>query len=132
MIRPITSQDILWVVSLGTQRYSGEYDAVGGLGALAMAISLPTALAIRSDHGFLVANILTSLWRPKRRECHVLAICVEEGHHWEAVKLLRASIEWAQEQRCTRWLVSSDTDHPVAQLAYRVGATPAGFYGVDL
>ena len=132
MIRPITADDVPWVISLGSRRYSGEYDPGGGLVALAQAMRLSTALAIRSDHGFLVANILQSVWAPKKRECHVLAICCEEAHPWDAVKLLRASVEWAREQKCLRWLVSSETEHSITRLAWRVGAHAMPFYGIEL
>lgn len=121
MIRPIVAEDIPWGLSLAHRRYEA-FDPGGALIAIGQAMNLPTALAIRSDHGFLVANIIATGWWPKRRACHILWLCLEEGHHWEAVKLLRASIVWAKEQGCRRWILSSDTEYPFAALAARVGA----------
>lgn len=134
MIRPITADDIPWIVSLCQRRYGllGYYDFGAGLVALTQAMRLTTAQAIRSDHGFLVADVEFASWKPKRRECHVLAICIEEGHHWEAAKLLRVNIVWAREQGCVRWLLSSETEHGVASLADRVGARVEPRYVIDL
>ena len=62
-----------------------------------------------------------------------MAICAEEGHHWDAIKLLRASLEWAKEQGHKRWLLSSsETDHPIGKLAERIGAQALPFYGLKL
>lgn len=131
MIRPITADDVPWGMSLANRRYEERFDPGGALVAIGQAMRLPTALAIRSDHGFLVANILASLWFPKKRTCQILWLCVEEGYHWEAVKLLRTSVAWAKDQKCTRWWVDSETEHEVAALAERVGARAAPRWEID-
>jgi hypothetical protein len=131
MIRPITVSDLAWVVGLGMQRYGNHYDAGGGLEALTQAMRLKSAIAWRTDHGFLIGNIVTTLWAPKFPTLHCLAICTEEGHHWEAIELLRESIEWARKRGCRRWLLNSDTDHRIDALAFRVGAQRAAVYEVN-
>lgn len=130
MIRAVVVDDIPWGLSLVHRRY-GEFDPGGGLIAIGQAMKSQNALAIRSDHGFLVANIVAPGWWPKRRTCQILWLCVEEGYHWEAVKLLRASICWAKERGCTRWWVDSDTKHEVGALAERVGARGVPRYEID-
>lgn len=134
MIRPITVDDLPWVLSLGSRRYK-DGDPGGALVALSQAMRSPTALAIRSDYGFLVANINIVGWYPQKRNCYVLAVCVEEGHHsWDAIKLLRASVEWAKEQKCERWWFTSDLEHEreVASLAERLGAWVVPHYVIKL
>lgn len=131
MIRAITVDDVPWGMSLAHRRYE-EFDPGGALIAIGQAIRSPNALAVRSDHGFLVAHIVASGWFPRKREAYVLWLCVEEGHHWEAVRLLRASVGWAKEQGCTRWWFDSETEHEVAALAERVGAHEVPRYTVDL
>ena len=131
MIRDIGPDDFPWVFSLAQQRYEG-YDQGGALQALATAVRIPTAIAWRTDHGFLVANTTGTLWYPKRRALEILALCVEEGHHWDAVKLLRASVAWARDKGCERWLVNSDTQHQIGSLAVRAGAMPEPRYVIDL
>jgi len=132
VIREITADDIPWVAWLCRTRYDMvNYDEKGGLVALTQAMRLDTAVAWRTDHGFLVGNITTTLWMPKYRTLHVLALCVEEGHHWAAIELLRGSIEWARKRGCRRWLFNSDTDHRVDALAFRVGAQRAAVYEVN-
>jgi hypothetical protein len=133
VIRDITAEDVAWVLNLGLRRYSlRDYSALGGLEALLQAMKLDTALAWRNDHGWLVANTQTRAWAPKHRTLHILALCVEEGHHWCAVELLRGSVEWARAQGCDRWWLASETEHGVEALARRVGARPMPGYAIDL
>lgn len=131
MIRPITADDVPWGMSLAHRRYE-SFDPGGALIVLGTALRSSTALAIRSDHGFVIANIVAPAWFPRKRDAHILWLCVEEGHHWEAVKLLRASICWAKEQGCRRWWFDGDTEHEVGALAERVGAREVPRYRIDL
>ena len=131
MIRPITADDIPWAMSLAHRRYEEHFDPGVALVAGTNAMRLPTALAWRTDHGFLIANIVASVWHPKQRSLHILAICVEEGHHWEAVELLRASVGWAQEQGCEKWWLTSETEAKVDALARRVGAKAYPHYVIE-
>ena len=133
MIRDITVEDLPWGLALALSRYDRrDYDLLGGLNAVLQAIKLDTALAIRNDNGFLIGNIVTTMWTPKLRNLHLLMLCVEEGHHWAAVELLRASIKWACEHRCDKWWFHSSTDYRIGPLALRVGAHRALSYEVDL
>jgi len=132
VIRDITPDDIPWVMSLGGRRYPAGYDPGGALQALVAAMRIKSAIAWRTDHAFLVANIVNTLWYPQRPQCEVLAICVEEAHHWDAVCLLRASAKWAREQGCARWIVASDTKHSIEAMAKRIGAEPMPRWGINL
>ena len=51
-----------------------------------------------------------------------MVLVAERGCHWQAIKLLRRTIEWAKERGCLRWFLSSDTNYDFAALARRVGA----------
>jgi len=133
VIREITADDIPWVAWLCRTRYDMTfYDEKGGLVALTQAMRLPTAIAWRNDHAFLVGNTQARAWVPKHRTLHILALCVEEGHHWSAVELLRGSVEWARAQGCDRWWLASETEHGVEALARRVGARPMPGWAIDL
>lgn len=134
MIRDITADDIPWIASLCQRRYGfAEYDVGGGLIALGEAMRSPNAVAWRNAHGFLVGNIQIRIWAPKHRSLHILALCVEEGHHWDAVELLRASVAWAGRQGCDQWWLSgSESEHRIGPLAKRVGARLSAVYVIDL
>ena len=132
MIRPIAVEDIAWAMSLAHQRYKKIFDPGHALTVLTMAMRLPTALAWRTDHGFLIANIVASVWHPQRRALHILAVCVEEGHHWEAVELLRASVRWAREQGWQKWWLTSESEHKVDALARRIGGRAYPHYVIEL
>ena len=124
-------EDVPWALSLAHKRYKAGYDPGGGLLAFMAAIQLPSQLALRNDHGFLGAQILFPPWRPQQRDCMVVVICTEEGHHWEAVQMLRYSLVWAREQKCSRWFLGGDgEDKSLAVLAHRVGAHAWPLYGV--
>ena len=130
MIRAITVDDLPWVMSLWHHRYSKTYDP--GAALIILTQAMRSALAIRADNAFLVAHTTTAMTHPGQRVCHVLAVCAEEGHHWQAIKLLRASLDWAQEKSCTQWWIDSETGHQVGSLAARVGAMPMPRYVIDI
>lgn len=96
------------------------------------ALNASHMLMLRNDQAFLVANHVAPPWYPKRRECHVMALCAREGAHWQALKLLRESVEWARLQGCVRWRFYSETDHDVGVLCRRLGADQETRYVIDL
>lgn len=61
-------------------------------------------------------------WTPSETECNVAALCADDGAMYEALKLLRWSIEWAKLRKCAYWGFSSDTDYDFKMLANRLGA----------
>ena len=125
-------QDIPWALSLAHRRYTGGFDPGGALLAFSNGITSPNSLALRSDNGFLGAYIAHPAWRPQQRDCMVVVLCAEEGHHWEAVQMLRYSVMWAREQKCTRWFLGGDGDKSLAALARRVGASAMPVYRIEL
>lgn len=119
--RPIVYDDIPWILSLAHERYEG-WDPGGALTFLVQALRSPTTLLIRSDRAFLIANHVAPPWYPKRRECHVMAVCAFPGAHWQAIGLLRESVTWAKQQGCVRWRCHSETAHDIGALCRRAGA----------
>ena len=128
----MTPEDVPWALSLAHRRYSQGYDPGGGLLAFLDGIKSPRQLALRSNNGFLGAQIAWPPWRPQQRDCMVVVICTEEGHHWEAVQMLRYSVVWAREQKCTRWFLGGDGEKSLAALARRVGAGSMPVYRIEL
>ena len=131
-LRRVAPDDVPWVLSLAYKRYR-SYDPGKTLLWLLNVMRNDRALAIRSENAFVISHITTTAWWPDEPECHVAFTCAAEGHHWEAVRLLRQSIGWAREKGCVRWWFSSETDVDVEALALRVGARPAVMrYLIDL
>lgn len=130
--RVIALDDIPWVLSLAYKRYR-PFDPGTTLTWLVNIVRRPDALAIRTEHAFLIANIVTGIWQPDERECHVIFCCAAERHHWEAVRLIKQSVTWARGCGCQKWWFSSETPHDIAPLALRVGAKPSVMrYCLDL
>lgn len=130
--RTITFDDIPWVLSLAYERYR-PFDPGTTLTWLVQILRRPEALAIRSDNAFLIANIVTGVWQPKERDCHVIFCCAADKHHWEAVRLVKQSVTWARGCGCRKWWFSSETDFDVEPLALRAGAKPDVMrYSIDL
>lgn len=130
--RRMTFDDIPWVLSLAHERYQG-WDPGGALVFLIQALKGPNMLLLRTHDAFLVGNHVAPPWYPKRRECHVMALCAKPGAHWQAVRLLRESIDWARTHDCVCWRFHSETMHDVGALARYLGAqadTPR--YVIDL
>lgn len=80
-------------------------------------------LPIRTDDAFLIAMLSTTPWRPSTPECNVALVCADNGCMWQAVQLLRFSIEWARQRKCSLWRVSSETDFDLTPIAHKLGAT---------
>ena len=130
--RTITFDDIPWVLSLAYKRYR-PFDPGTTLTWLVGILRRPDALAIRTDHAFLIANIVTGIWQPDERDCHVIFCCAADKHHWEAVRLVKQSVTWARGTGCRKWWFSSETPYSVEQIALRVGAKPdVTRYSIDL
>lgn len=124
-IRRVTVGDLAWVMSLGYRRY-GPYDPGKILMYLLDVMKAPEALFIRTENAFLLAAVIRPVWGSKNNEeCNVLALCCDEGAHWQGIKLLRRSVEWARERGCQNWWFASETKYDVSILSKRVGAKVA-------
>ena len=112
---------------LGDRRYPGRYDRLGTeMWFRNIVLKGPMMfLPIRSANAFCIAMISTTPWMPQAPECNVVLVCAEEGCMWEAIMLLRASIEWGKRRRCALWRLSSETDFDLAPIAHKLGATEA-------
>lgn len=132
-VRACTVNDLPWILSLAHRRYTRKPDPGTTLAWLARVFEAPDGLAIRTEQAFLAAVLHIPPWWPDDRECHIQALVAAPGYHWDAVRLLRASIEWARVKDCVRWYLSSETDYDFAALARRVGAVPGHVkYKIDL
>lgn len=122
--RLLTEADIYWVVWLGRKRYPHNYDPVGAEGWLRNNVLKQPLMffAQRTQNAFCVSMISLKPWTPTESECHVAAICADDGAMFEALKLVRWSIEWAKSRKCVSWAISSDTEYDFEMLARRVGA----------
>lgn len=130
----ISFDDLPWVLSLAHRRYTHTPDPGTTLAWLARIIQSPdVASAIRSDGAFCVATLNVPPWWPDERECHVSVLVADKGCHWQAISLLRETIQWARVRGCVRWYLSSETDVDFGLLAQRVGCTfQVVKYGIDL
>jgi hypothetical protein len=112
------------MLDLAKRRYSDRLDFVSAEGWMRnICLKGPMVfLPIRSDDAFLVAMIACVPWLPGDWECNVIMVCAEEGAHWQAIGLARASIVWAKKRNCVEWRISSETDSSIESIAARVGA----------
>ena len=129
--RGLTMQDLPWALHLAYERYP-PFDPGAAVAFYVNHMKSPASLKIRSSQAFLIGTIMTPPWRPTERQFHVLVLCSAQGHHWEAVGLLRESADWAHLQNCGRWWFSSDTASDVGVLCRRIGATRHDRYGIML
>lgn len=129
--RALTMQDLPWALHLAYERYP-PFDPGAAVAFYVNAMKSPAAYKARSANAFLIGQIMAPPWRPTERQFHVLVLCSGQGHHWEAVGLLRESADWAHLQKCGRWWFASDTDSKVGALCKRIGATCQERYGIFL
>ena len=123
--RLLTEDDVPWLFYLCRKKYSQRYDAAATeLWFRNIVLKSPILyLPQRTDNAFCISMLTVQTWLPAEFECHIMFMCADDGAMWEAMKLIRASIEWAKSRRCTVWKVASDTDIELAAMARRVGAT---------
>lgn len=81
-----------------------------------------TFLYVRTDDAFLVGVINIIPWQPGELEFMVALVYADDGCMWQAVKLLRFSIEWARKRKCADWRLSSETTRELGPIARRLGA----------
>ncbi|HEX3525154.1 MAG TPA: hypothetical protein VHT52_24080 [Stellaceae bacterium] len=112
---------------MGRKRYPQNYDPPGAEGWLRNIVLKNPLMFLpqRTANAFLISMISVKPWTPADYECNVAALCADDGALWEAMKLIRWSVEWARLRKCTTWSMMSDTDYDFTMLARRIGATEA-------
>lgn len=127
LVRPrlLTENDIPWLYDICRRRYSNDYDPISTeLWFRNTVLKSPMFFCPqRTDNAFCISQLSAQAWLPTLFNCNVAFICAEEGAAWEALKLLRCSIEWAKSRKVHTWAVSSDTPTDLKAMAYRIGAT---------
>lgn len=119
-----TENDVQWLISLGKKKYGLAYDYVTTEGWF-RNIVLKSPLMFypaRTANAFIICMMSVEPWTPSDFVCNVVFICADDGAMWEAMKLLRASIEWAKQRKCKKWRLVSDTENDLAMMARRLGA----------
>lgn len=120
----LTENDIPWLTDLCKRRYSHKYDSVTTEGWFRnIVLKQPVIFyPARMPNAFCISMLSLVPWLPSEVECNVVFVCAEDGALWEAMKLLRSSIEWARTRKSTVWRLSSDTDYDLSAMAFRLGA----------
>jgi hypothetical protein len=124
LVRLITEADILWMRDVAAKRYpSDKFDHFATEGWVRNTVLKQPLLffPVRTANAFLIAMLSTVPWTPAEFQVNVLMVCADHGGMWEAVNLLRASVEWARMRKCTSWCLTSENDD-LTMLARRIGA----------
>jgi hypothetical protein len=122
--RLLGESDIPWLIYLCKKRYAARYDQFGTEGWFKNTVLKQPGifLPIRTDNAFSIALISFIPWTPVEIECNMCFICADDNCMWEALKLLRVTIDWARMRKCKRWRMCSDTEYDFSALARRLGA----------
>ena len=116
--------DLPWLHALGSKRYPARFDPDAACQWFRnIVLKSPMMFyPVRSADAFAISMLSCLPWTPNELETNVVFLCADDGAMWQALKLLRASIAWAERRKCTVWRMSSDTDYDLRALAYRLGA----------
>lgn len=120
----LSENDLPWLQFLFKKKYDQRFDAIT-TESWFRNIVLKTPMMfypVRLQNSFMIAMLSCLPWLPSEFECNVICICADDGAMWEAVKLLRASIKWAEDRKCKCWLLAGDTAFDLAPMAMRLGA----------
>lgn len=112
-------------MDLCKRRYSNRYDQTTSEGWFRnIVLKAPLIfLPARLSDAFIISSVNVIPWLPGELEANCVMLCAEEGAMWQALRLLRFSIEWARNRRCVEYRLSSETGYDIAALAMRVGAS---------
>ena len=119
----MTENDLPFLKELCLRRYGNQYAPVE-TEAWFKNIVLKAPLlfnAVRTEHAFCISMLSILPWLPNDIECNVIFICSDDGYGWEAVRLLRYSMTWAKERKCSRWYLASETEYDIGPIAKRAG-----------
>jgi hypothetical protein len=123
--RLITEADIPWLYYLCKKKYAHKFDAIGTENWLRNTVFKQAMIfhPARMPNAFCISLLSLTPWLPSEIECNIVFICADDGAHWEAMHLLRDSIEWSRMRNVKSWKVSSDTEIDLRMMALRLGAT---------
>jgi hypothetical protein len=129
-MRDMTVADLPWLNKVCIARYPKRFDAhTTSAWFKNLVLSNPLQfLAIRSDHAFVVAHLEAMPWTAFELEVSVMFTCCEEGVRsgvWEALNLLKQSMEWGRQRKAVRWHLWSDTSFDLGPFAQRLGCEQA-------
>jgi len=121
----LTENDLPWLIFLCKKKYGNQYDEATCEGWFRnIVLKSPLMFhAVRTANAFAISMISTLPWAPAEFECNIVFVCADDGHMWEAFKLMRDSVAWARKRKCSRWRLTSETDVDLFQMARRLGAT---------
>ena len=123
--RVFKDEDAPWIIALAKSRYPPAFDVdAAELWVRNIVIKQPVVfLPIRTDHAFLIALISILPWMPGEPEASVVMVCAEDGHMYDAIHLLRVSVDWARGRHAATWQLNSITDYDLGPIATRLGAS---------
>jgi hypothetical protein len=124
-VRLLTDDDIPWLSELGKRKYGERYDYLTVENWYRNIVLKQPLLfyPMRTKHAFCISMLSFLPWCPGDGECVVVLICADDGRMWEAMHLLRNSIDWGRSRKCAVWKLSGDTVYDLRPMATRVGAT---------
>jgi hypothetical protein len=121
----LCESDLPWLKNLFGKKYPSGYDAIAAESWFRnIVLKQPMMFRpVRLANSFAISMLSCMPWLPSEFECHVVAVCADDGAMWECLRLLRDSVGWARLRKCSRWRLSSDTEHDLFNFAKRLGAT---------
>jgi hypothetical protein len=124
-VRLLTEEDFPWLAYIGVLRYGDRWDQKDTENWFRNICMKNTLLfqPIRTDNAFCITMLSVLPWFPSEWEANVIFICAAPNCSWEAVRLLRASVEWARKRKAVKWRCISETEYDLGPMAMRVGAT---------
>lgn len=113
------------MLDLGKRRYTQGFDAMAMEAWFRNTVLKQPLiwLYVRLDHSFMLGVINIIPWVPGDLEFTVILVVADEGYMWEAIELLRFSIDWSKRRRIAEWRLSSETENELGAIAKRLGAT---------
>lgn len=124
-LRRLEERDRPFLVDLCKRRYATDYNAET-TDAWFTAIVLRNPIqyyATRTIDAFQITNLTTTPWRPHEFRADIVFICCDHDKLWQALPLLRDSIQWARDRRAVAWRFETETAYDLKPLMAKLGVT---------
>lgn len=111
------------MLELGKRKYSNKFDFMtveNWFRQIVMRSPL-MFLPLRTENAFLIALLSTTPW-DGGAEANVVLLCADHNAGWQAMTLLKESINWARRRKASVWRITSETEFDLKNLALRLGA----------
>jgi len=131
-VRRATVVDLNDMLDIARESYGRKFDPQKAQNFGLTALLSPQVGAFRDDDAFCMVGLSTFWWESETR-ANVMFLAVRKRQAWQAVKVMRAALQWAKSKGAGSFEFGEETGMRMEAIARRIGATQnRPSYRIDL